>query len=314
MPFRLSAGQMHRWRLDCRALRYEFAFERFRKNGSIQATNQLPRLVTGDSVIVVSSNNNILKTESGAWHVWSLSDGYLDMPADLLRDPHNNPVHEAAQAGGTTRLSVNCFALAGPSVEGILIDCGGGGWAPTLGRLEKTMTEAEIAPASITVLALTHTHQDHVHGLLTPKGRVLFPNLKAILIPEAAVHGFHAESQLAQFWPLLKPIRNGEQVAERLTAVALPGHAPGHTGYAFRTNEDRLLFFGDVVHVPTLQFANPMFSWGYDDDQLTARATRLKVFDEAVATGTWIAGAHLGWPGIGRVIRDGVAYDYRPAA
>jgi len=92
------------------------------------------------------------------------------------------------------------------------------------------------------------------------------------------VESFCAEPHLAQFRPLLRPIRNGEHVAERLRAVALPGHAPGHTGYAFDTEEDHFLFFGDVVHVPTLQFANPAFSWGFDDDQPTARATRWECF------------------------------------
>ena len=264
-------------------------------------------------MIVTSHSNNVLSGTSGGWRVWSLSDGYIEMPADLLRDPQNNPVPEAAVAGAL-RLSVNCFALAGPGVDGVLIDSGGGGWALTVGCLEQTMAEAMIDPASITVLALTHTHQDHVHGLWTPDGRVLFPNLKAIVIPEAAVESFLGEAHLAQFRPLLKPIRNGDQVAERLRAVALPGHAPGHTGYAFDTGEDRFLFFGDIVHVPALQFGNPAFSWGYDDDQPTARATRLKVFHDAAEAGTWIAGAHLGRPGIGRVVRKGEAYGYEPAA
>jgi glyoxylase-like metal-dependent hydrolase (beta-lactamase superfamily II) len=103
-------------------------------------------------------------------------------------------------------------------------------------------------------------------------------------------------------------------VADRLTAVALPGHAAGHTGYAFETGKDRFLFFGDVVHVPALQFGNPEFGWGYDDDQPAARATRIKVLRETVEAGTWIAGAHLGWPGIGRVVRRGEGYGYQPAA
>jgi glyoxylase-like metal-dependent hydrolase (beta-lactamase superfamily II) len=236
------------------------------------------------------------------------------MPADLLRDPQDNPVPQAARAGAPLRLSVNCFALAGPGVDGVLIDCGGGGWAPTVGRLERTIAEAGIDPASITVLALTHTHQDHVQGLLTPDGRVLFANLQAIVIAEAAVQSFLAEAHLARFVPLLKPVRDGDRVAQRLSAVALPGHAPGHTGYAFDTDEDRFLFFGDIVHVPALQFGNPAFSWGYDDDQPTARVTRLKVFHDAAEAGTWIAGAHLGWPGIGRVVRKGEAYGYEPAA
>ena len=84
-------------------------------------------------MILRSHTNNVLNGTSGAWRVWSLSDGYLDMPADLLRDQHNKPVREAAQAGPQLRLSVNCFALAGPGVDGVLIDTGGGGWAPTLG-------------------------------------------------------------------------------------------------------------------------------------------------------------------------------------
>jgi glyoxylase-like metal-dependent hydrolase (beta-lactamase superfamily II) len=264
-------------------------------------------------MIVTSHSNNVFSGTSGGWRVWSLSDGYIEMPATLLRDPQNKPVPQAAQAG-TLRLSVNCFAFAGPGVDGILIDSGGGGWAPTVGRLEQTMAEAMIDPASITILALTHTHQDHVHGLLTPDGRVLFPNLKAIVISEAAVESFFAETRLAQFRPLLKPVRDGDPVAGRLRAVALPGHAPGHTGFAFDADEDRFLFFGDVVHVPALQFGNPAFSWGYDDDQPAARATRLKVFHDVAAAGTWIAGAHLGWPGIGRVMRKDEGYGYEPAA
>src|SRR5687767_6951901 len=117
-------------------------------------------------MIVTSRSDNVLAGRSGESRVWSLSDGYLDMPADLLRDPQDKPVSQAAQAGALLRLSVNCFALAGRGVDGILIDCGGGSWALTLGRLSQTMAEAGINPASITVLALTHAHQDHVYGLL----------------------------------------------------------------------------------------------------------------------------------------------------
>jgi glyoxylase-like metal-dependent hydrolase (beta-lactamase superfamily II) len=263
-------------------------------------------------MIVTSRSNHVLSGQSGRCRVWSLSDGYLDMPAELLRDLRDEPAPQAAEAR-TLRLSVNCFALAGPGVDGILIDCGGGSWAPTVGRLAQSLAEAEIDPASITILALTHTHQDHIHGLLTRDGRALLLNLNAIMIPEAAVEGFLAEPHLAQFGKLLRPLRDRDEVAERLSVVALPGHAAGHSGYAFDTHEDRLLFVGDIVHVPALQFDNPALSWGYDDDQPIARATRLRVFNEVAKSGTWIAGAHLGWPGIGRVTRKDEAFRYEPA-
>lgn len=263
-------------------------------------------------MIVTSHSTAVFSATSGKWRVASLSDGYLHMPAELLRDPQNRPVRQAGSA--PLHLSVNCFALAGPGVDGILIDSGGGGWSPTLGRLDETLAEARIDPASITTLVLTHTHQDHVDGLLTPDGRPLFPRLQAIVIPEAAVESFVSEAHLARFKPLLKPLRKGGEVAERLRAVDLPGHASGHTGYAFDTDEESFLFFGDIVHVPGAQFDDPALSWGYDDDQETARATRLDVFDKAAEAGTWIAGAHLGWPGIGRVKRKAKAYAYEPAA
>ena len=53
-------------------------------------------------MFVTSHSNNILCGTSGAWRVWSLSDGYIEMPADLLRDLHNNPVPEPAQTGAAS--------------------------------------------------------------------------------------------------------------------------------------------------------------------------------------------------------------------
>jgi glyoxylase-like metal-dependent hydrolase (beta-lactamase superfamily II) len=266
-------------------------------------------------MIVTSPSNNACRCTSGAWSVWSLSDGYIEMPAELLRDSRDNPVPAALQPGPSLRLSVNCFALSGPGVDGILIDSGAGGKLdPTMGHLERAMAEADIAPASITVFAITHTHPDHINGLLTPDGRVLFPNLQAIVIAEAAMDSFSEEAHLAQFQPLLKSVRAGDRVVERLTAFDMPGHASGHTGYAFNTEEDTFLFIGDIVHVPALQFSDPTLTWGYDDDQSAARETRLQILTDTADSGTWIAGPHLGRPGISRVVRKDQSYDYQPAA
>lgn len=264
---------------------------------------------------ILSHSVDVLAATSGGWRIWSLSDGHVDMEAALLRDASDNPFPAIVQAEDRVRLSVNCFVVAGPDGQSVLIDCGAGGsWEPTMGRLEKVMMRAGIDPASITTMAATHAHEDHVSGLLTPHGHALLPKLEAIVIGEDAVKGFLAKTHLAAFRPLLKPVRDGDRLESGLQVVALPGHAPGHVGYALRTDEDHFLFFGDVVHVPALQFADPTLSWGYDDDQITARATRSKILRQAANQGTWIAGAHLGRPGMGRLKSEEASYIYEPAA
>lgn len=63
----------------------------------------------------------------------------------------------------------------------------------------ETQLVAGIDPASITTMAATHAHEDHVSGLLTPAGRALLPRLEAIVIGEDAVKGFLAKTHLAAF-------------------------------------------------------------------------------------------------------------------
>jgi glyoxylase-like metal-dependent hydrolase (beta-lactamase superfamily II) len=210
-------------------------------------------------------------------------------------------------------LSVNCFLFDRSGIDRVLIDCGAGGsWDPSMGHLEKAMAEASIDPSSITTVALTHAHDDHINGLLTPDGRRAFNNLSKIVIGEDAVEGFLAEPKLAEFRPLLTPIHGGDRLDDLLLAVAIPGHAPGHTGYLLSTGEDDILFCGDLIHVPAAQFARPELTWAYDDDEAIARASRIELLKDAADAHTWLAGAHLGRPGIGRIVEEGRGYAFIP--
>src|SRR6266849_10672493 len=124
-------------------------------------------------MILVSQSANAVGCRSGSWSIWSLSDGYVDLPAHLLREPDDGLHRPINQLGSTLRLSVNCFLLRGSSdADSVLIDCGAGGsWDHSMGHLEAAMAEAGVEPASITRVAFTHGHRDHVNGLLTRDGR-----------------------------------------------------------------------------------------------------------------------------------------------
>ena len=265
---------------------------------------------------ITSRHANALGCVSGAWRIWALSDGYAEMPANLLKEPDGR-VHALPtsldRAGAMLRLSVNCYLLQRPDAGSILVDCGAGGsWDPTMGRLEEAMAEAGIDPSSIATVALTHTHSDHINGLLTPDGRELFASLRRIVIAADAAPKFRAEKPLQRFQALLAPIAAGDRVADGVMAVAMPGHAVGHMGYRLSTGEDDILFCGDVIHVHAAQFARPELTWTSDDNQTVARATRLRLLREAADAGSWLAGAHVDWPGIGRIDADGQGYAFRP--
>jgi glyoxylase-like metal-dependent hydrolase (beta-lactamase superfamily II) len=254
-------------------------------------------------MILVSQSENAVGCRSGSWGIWSLSDGYVDLPAHLLREPDDGVHRPIDQLGSMLRLSVNCFFLRGSSdVDSVLIDGGAGGsWDPSMGHLEAAMAEAGVEPASITKVAFTHGHRDHVNGLLTRDGRELLPNLKTIFIAGEAANEFLHDSRLARFKSYLTPIDSGDRVASDVQAIAIPGHAMGHIGYALNTGEDNILCCGDLIHVPAVQFAWPELTWAYDENQSVARATRVKLLQEAATAETWLAGAHMGRPGICRV-------------
>src|SRR5215207_5855404 len=175
------------------------------------------------------------------------------------------------------------------------------------------MAEAGIDPSSIGVVALTHTHLDHLNGLITRDGRVAFPNLSRIVIAHDAVAAFVDEPHLERFRHLLAPVRDGDRLDDHLAALEIPGHAPGHMAYVLDSGDDRVVFCGDLIHVPAAQFARPELTWAYDDDQSIARTTRIKLLQEAADAHTWLAGAHLGRPGLGRLVEQGHGYVFIPA-
>lgn len=266
-------------------------------------------------MVVTSQSANALGCTSGSWKIWSLSDGHVDMPADLLRRGPGLGKYPLAQEPSVVRLSVNCFLLEADGKPGVLIDCGAGGqWEPTLGHLDEAMTEAGIDPASIGTVALTHTHLDHLNGLVTRDGRVGFPYLGRIVIAQDAVASFVSQPHLERFQHLLVPMGDGDPVSDRLAALSIPGHAAGHMAYVLNTGEDQIVFCGDVIHVPAEQFARPELTWAYDDNQSVAQATRVKLLREASSSQTWLAGAHMAKPGIGRVVEEGPGYAFRPIA
>lgn len=252
----------------------------------------------------------------GALTVTSLCDGHVDMPVARLRGPGNQVLDHTPPSlrlvGGQLRLSVNAFALD-DGTDVTLIDTGASNaWHPTMGRLPQALREAGIAVDRIRTVAFTHTHLDHIHGLILPDGRDAFPQLSRLLVPREERDLFRAEARLARFHDRAELFGDGERLGPHIDAIAAHGHEAGHSCFRVASGNDTLLVWGDIVHVPSLQFERPEIAWEFDADQEQARASRLRIMALAADNRSAVAGAHLDSPGVGRVERSGTGFRFEP--
>lgn len=266
----------------------------------------------------------------GEFAVTAVSDGVLNSNHDVILGVARDDSAELTGVpyGQPLPLDVNSFLIR-HNGKLMLSDAGSGHtMQPTLGRLPENLRAIGADPASIDIILLTHLHSDHSLGLVDREGRAVFP--KAELYVHEAEAAFwldrtlqpgdperttrNAKAQRAVTAPYrdrIRRIRDGE-VLPGITAMLRPGHTPGHTNWLIQFGGERLLIWGDIVHLAAVQLARPEAQLIYDVDPVMAGATRAKVLDWAANERLPVAGAHLGFPGFGRVVRSGDRFAIEP--
>jgi glyoxylase-like metal-dependent hydrolase (beta-lactamase superfamily II) len=264
-----------------------------------------------------SSGANHASYRIGALTMTSLRDGYVDMPPKRLRQPGNKVFgddlpKQVRLVDGSLRLSVNAFALD-DGTDVTLIDTGASNaWLPSMGLLPQALREANIAGDRVRTVAFTHTHIDHIHGLVLPNGQDAFPGLSRLLVPREELDMFRAEVRLRRFHERADAFEAGLKIGAHIEAMDAHGHEVGHTCFRITSEGETVLVWGDIVHVPSIQFERPEMSWEFDGDQEQARASRLRIMALAADNMYFIAGAHLDWPGVGRIARSGTGFRFDP--
>jgi glyoxylase-like metal-dependent hydrolase (beta-lactamase superfamily II) len=253
----------------------------------------------------------------GALIVTSLRDGYVDMPISRLRQPGDKAFGDdlpgqVCLVDGNLRLSVNAFSLD-DGTDVTLIDTGASNaWYPTMGLLPTALREANIAVDRVRTIAFTHTHIDHVNGLVLPDGEDALPQLSRLLVPKEEIDIFRAEERLQRFHERAETFEAGQRISPHIEAMAAHGHEVGHTCFRITSGDETLLVWGDIVHVPSIQFERPEIAWEFDDDQEQARASRLRIMALAADNMYHVAGAHLDSPGVGLVARSANSFRFDP--
>src|SRR5664279_2798091 len=108
------------------------------------------------------------------------------------------------------------------------------------------------------------------------------------------------------------PFDHGGEFTPGVTAVLAHGHTPGHTTYMIESKGQKLALWGDLIHVAAVQFDQPSVTIKYDSDPKAAAAQRKKAFAEAAKDGYMVGAAHLSFPGMGHLRRNGLTYTWVP--
>ncbi|RYG75396.1 MAG: MBL fold metallo-hydrolase, partial [Alphaproteobacteria bacterium] len=213
----------------------------------------------------------------------------------------------------------------------VMVDAGTGElYGPNLNKLGASLKAVGYSPEQITDILITHIHTDHTGGLMDGD-RMVFPNATlhierkevAYWFSEdqrakatAAHQKYFAEAQ-AKVGPYkaagrVKTFSGATQLFPGIRSEPAPGHTPGHSFYTLESQGEKLVFWGDLLHVAEVQLPRPDITILFDVDPKAAADTRKRAFVQAVKEGYWVAGDHVSFPGVGHLQADGKGYRWIP--
>ncbi|HEX5126833.1 MAG TPA: MBL fold metallo-hydrolase [Rhodocyclaceae bacterium] len=270
----------------------------------------------------------------GDFEITALSDGTVSLPVDqLLTNTTPAKVDKALTEYGLKSpldTSVNGY-LINTGTKLILVDTGAATlFGPTLGNLLANLKASGYQPEQVDEIYVTHMHPDHVGGLMAGD-KLAFPNaivradqrdadywLSQANMDKASADdkGFF-QGAMSSLNPYIKAGKfksfNGNtDLSPGIKSVATHGHTAGHTSYVVESKGQKLVIWGDLVHVAAVQFDDPSVTIKFDSDSKSAAVERKKAFAEAAKQHYVVAAAHISFPGLGHVRHAGKAYAWVP--
>jgi len=219
----------------------------------------------------------------------------------------------------------------------VAIDAGGGPPAfqqtkGTLGQYHNNLAAAGIDKNAVDVVILSHSHGDHISGLLDSESKLAFPNAEILMSAvdikfwsddtNASRFPDPVKGQFANFkrvWGALNgkvtQYEGSKELVSGITSMPTPGHTPGHTSFTIASGSDHIIHQVDVTAgMGTLFVQKPDWHFLFDVDGALAEQTRRKFYDMVVADKVRIQGFHFPFPAVGNIEKDSNGYRWVPAA
>src|SRR5688572_4260735 len=252
----------------------------------------------------------------GELSAMALRDGGMELPNDnkvfgVGGTPEEVAAVLTANRHPADKLALTIQPLLVKSADRVLLfDTGAGPlFGPGSGQLLASFADAGIDPQSVTDIFISHSHGDHVGGLVSAEGKLNFPNA-TIHLSKPEWEFMSGNDQYKAWVPVLKDkidaFKPGaELVPGVVKAVEIKGHTPGHSGYKITSGQDSLLYVGDSMHHYIVSVQKPEWTIAFDGDNATATASRVALIAELATSGQRAYAVHFPFPGIGKMQKQG---------
>lgn len=248
-----------------------------------------------------------------------LKDGVSTAPASYFGDLSESHHGDMIGADGQVDLPIACFLVRTGNLT-VLIDAGLGPhlfeWQPKPGetiRLEGgalpgLLAQAGVRPEEIDVVLPTHLHHDHA-GWVVQNGVPYFPNATVYFGAGDwdAIVETHRDPAWRAGWHALassgraRRIERDGEIVPGISALATPGHTPGHHCFVLSSDEERAMILGDIISCP-LQIEYPEREALADMDRELGRVTRERVLRELDGQNIAVGGPHFPELRFGRIM------------
>jgi glyoxylase-like metal-dependent hydrolase (beta-lactamase superfamily II) len=271
----------------------------------------------------------------GSFACTAILDGTFRYPpglffANVPKEQYEPRLRQPGQDLETIEVPYNCLFID-TGRQRVLVDTGAAGFGPTTGKLHQRLRAAGIEPREIDTVVLSHGHPDHIGGNLNEDGTPAFPNARFVMfqeeweywmsnpsLEELPAAPWLKEIILASATKNLPPIRGQldllheeTKIVPGISAIAAPGHTPGHMALEIRSEGEQLLFVADAILHP-LHIEHPETCAVVDHQPAEMVTTRRALLDRA--KDTIVMASHFPFPGLGRVTQEGAEWRWQPIA
>lgn len=202
----------------------------------------------------VAANCPFYTTDVGDFKLTVVSDGagVVFGLKDLVKDVHPSALQQVEKLHalkGPQKLDFNVVYLD-TGAHKILFDVGSAEhFGPDFGKLLENMGKAGLDPKDVDTVVISHAYRDHIGGVLTPDGKIAFPNAKYMMakvehdywtdpslesaptkpsglkVAKKSIKAIKEKLQLFEF---------GDEILPGITSKALIGQTPGQSGFVLR--------------------------------------------------------------------------------